>query len=72
MRIFKTLLVALSVLSLAGCSSVYCTKPVGEKAVYVQPEDWEGTWINSDMDNPLSIKVLDAEKAFSKQCGSRT
>jgi hypothetical protein len=66
MSLFKGMLVAVSVLSLAGCSSVCSTKPVGEKAVAVEPEEWEGTWINSEMDTPVSIKVTDAKKGILK------
>jgi len=66
MSLFKGMLVAVSVLSLAGCSSVYSTKPIGEKIVSAGLDEWEGTWINSEMDNPVSIKVTDAKKGILK------
>jgi len=66
MSLFKGALIAVSVLSFVGCNSVYCTKPVGEKAVSIEPGEWEGTWINSSMDNPVSIKVIDAKKGILK------
>src|ERR1700675_334006 len=65
MSLFKGMLVAVSVLSLAGCSTVYSTKPMGEKIVAAEPEEWEGTWINSEM-NMVSIKVIDAKKGILK------
>ena len=65
MSLFKGMLVAVSVLSLAGCSTVYSTKPMGEKVVAAEPEEWEGTWINSEM-NMVSIKVIDAKKGILK------
>ena len=66
MRLFKGLLVAVSVLSLTGCSTVSSPKPMGENIVSVEPEQWEGTWITSTMDTPVSIKVTDAKKGILK------
>lgn len=67
MSMFKGMLAAVSVLSLAGCSTVYSTKPIGENVVsIVEPAEWEGTWINSSMDVPVIIKVTDAQKGILK------
>ena len=66
MSLLKGLWVAVAVLSLAGCNTVYSTQPVGETVVAVAPEEWEGTWINSSMDTPVSIKVMDAQKGTLK------
>lgn len=66
MSLFKGLLVAVSVLSLAGCSTVSLPKPMGETVASVEPEQWEGTWLTSTMDTSISIKVTDAKKGILK------
>jgi hypothetical protein len=43
---------------LCGCSAVYSTDPIGEKACRLSGQDWEGTWINKE--TFLSVKVTDA------------
>ena len=43
---------------IAGCNIVYSTKPMGEKAVSISAEEWEGTWMHSD--GALTVRVIDS------------
>lgn len=62
----RSVLVAVSLLGFVGCNAVYSTKPVGEKVVSISAEDWDGTWIDSELSTPVTIEVMDAQKGLLK------
>jgi hypothetical protein len=58
----RTLLVRgtlLAALALTGCTGVFSPKPIGESPFALAPEEWEGTW--TDSQDFLEIRVIDAE-----------
>ena len=59
MRIQLICLSAFLSLTLAGCTTVMSTQPVGEVPVALTAEDWEGTW--TDSEDFLEIRVIDGE-----------
>lgn len=59
MRLAGSLLTSLLVLTLAGCSAVYVTQPIGEQPCKIKAKDWEGTWIHKD--GSVTVKVMDGE-----------
>lgn len=52
----------LSLIWLSACSAVYSTAPVGDLAVQLSPEEWQGTWLGDEM--VAVTTVLDAEKGL--------
>lgn len=53
------MLAAAVVLVLSGCSSVFVTKPVGEKTHVLVPADWEGLWLIEN--DAARAEVIDAD-----------
>lgn len=46
-------------LFLTACVEVTSTAPVGSKAVPIDAEDWDGTWLG-DNDEPVLFRVMDS------------
>jgi hypothetical protein len=44
---------------LTACNAVYTTEPLGDKAVQLNPEEWQGTWLHHEM--VLTTTVRDAQ-----------
>jgi len=59
MRTHGLLLTTLVGLTLAACSGVFSTQPVGREPVTLVAEEWEGTW--TDSENFLEIRIVDAD-----------
>jgi hypothetical protein len=62
MRPWTGLFLIIAALLLGGCDSVSSPVPVGEKAMAIDPEAWEGRWANAD--GRLDITVVDAAKGL--------
>ena len=60
MRVRIVFLGLLLGLTAAGCTTVMSTQLVGGSPVSLIPEEWEGTW--SDSEDFLEIRVIDAEE----------
>jgi len=57
--IYRFLLVPI-ILILAGCDAVYTPEPLGDNAVQLSVEEWQGTWLASEM--VVITTVLDKDK----------
>ena len=57
--IYKIMLVSIFLI-LAGCNAVFTPKPLGEKAVQLNTEEWQGTWLAPEM--VVITTVLDKDK----------
>jgi hypothetical protein len=58
----RTLLVPaafLAALVLTGCTGVFSPQPIGGSPLALAPEEWEGTW--TDSQDFLEIRVIDSE-----------
>ena len=62
MKQISSLMFALSLLVLTGCSAVYSVNPVGEKPLAIEADEWNGTWRGGG--DAVSIKVTDGEKGI--------
>jgi len=62
MKIRTLLVLVLLLQAMAGCYGVYSTEPVGEKALVIDPEDWEGTWVHADM--AVTLAVIDGKNGW--------
>lgn len=60
MKTIKLLFVSALLLCLWGCDSVTSTALVGEKAVNLVAEEWDGTWLSAE--GAVTLKVLDAKQ----------
>jgi len=59
----KVVLCALSVFFvtvLSGCEAVFTGYPIGDEAVQLDPDTWQGTWLSNEI--VLLTTVLDADK----------
>jgi hypothetical protein len=50
----------LSALLLAGCDAVFTPEPLGDDVVKLDPAQWQGTWLTTDM--VVVTTVLDSDK----------
>ena len=51
-----------AIIFLAGCESVLTTQPMGETAVQLSPEQWQGTWLHHE--TVVTITVLDKDNGL--------
>jgi len=60
---FRVALILVSlVLFLTGCEAVYAPAPIGETVVKLNVEEWQGTWLASEM--VITTTVLDPEQGL--------
>jgi hypothetical protein len=55
-------------LFLTACVEVTSTAPVGSKAVPIDAEEWNGTWLDDD-DEPVLFRVVDSANGILKMSG---
>jgi hypothetical protein len=60
--IFSELLIVVLALLLAGCDAVFAPAPLGESTLSLNPGEWQGSWLASDM--VVTTTVLDKDKGL--------
>ena len=59
--VFRAVVILLAIV-LSACSAVYTTAPVGDTAVQLISEEWQGTWLGDEV--VVVTTVLDREKGL--------
>ena len=60
-QLFKFLFVSMSLVA-AGCDAVWSPEPLGDTVLTLEAEEWQGTWLASDM--VITTTVLDRDKGL--------